>query len=164
MTRSTAEATDGRHDFDFLFGHWTVHNSRLPKPFDPEDVWEEFDAEMAARPLLGGLGNLDEMIMPGHMGATSAISLRLFDPGARHWYIFWADNAHGTLTVPVIGQFEGDRGEFYNHELLAGHAILTRFIWSHITPQSCRWEQAFSEDGGGTWRTNWVMEFVRKPA
>jgi hypothetical protein len=24
-----------------------------------------------------------------------------------------------------------------------------------------RWEQAFSEDGGETWETNWVMDFAR---
>jgi hypothetical protein len=30
-----------------------------------------------------------------------------------------------------------------------------------ITPTTCRWEQAFSTDGGATWETNWIAEFTR---
>src|SRR5262249_13836319 len=31
-----------------------------------------------------------------------------------------------------------------------------------ITPNSSRFEQAFSDDGGKTWETNWVMTFTRE--
>ena len=37
----------------------------------------------------------------------------------------------------------------------------TRFIWSHITPTSARWEQAFSTDDGASWDVNWRMDFRR---
>jgi hypothetical protein len=30
-----------------------------------------------------------------------------------------------------------------------------------MTPTTCRWEQAFSDDGGKTWEVNWIMEFRR---
>ena len=53
-------------------------------------------------------------------------------------------------------------GEFHSHELWEGRGIFVRNVWSDITPTSCRWEQAFSDDGGGTWETNWMMEFMRK--
>lgn len=33
---------------------------------------------------------------------------------------------------------------------------------SDITTTSCHWEQAFSEDGGSTWETNWMMELNRQ--
>ena len=33
--------------------------------------------------------------------------------------------------------------------------------WSGITTPTPRWEQAFSDDDGATWETNWVMEFTR---
>lgn len=30
-----------------------------------------------------------------------------------------------------------------------------------ITPNSSQFEQSFSDDGGKTWETNWVMTFRR---
>ena len=36
-----------------------------------------------------------------------------------------------------------------------------RFVWSHISADSARWEQAISSDDGETWNTNWTMEFER---
>ncbi len=58
--------------------------------------------------------------------------------------------------MPVIGEFRNGRGEFYDQETFNGRAILVRNVWSDITPTSCRFEQAFSDDGGRTWKTNWV--------
>jgi hypothetical protein len=29
---------------------------------------------------------------------------------------------------------------------------------------AARWEQAFSDDGGATWETNWTMDFARVAA
>ena len=39
--------------------------------------------------------------------------------------------------------------------------ILVRFLWSDITPTTCRWEQAFSVDDSATWEVNWIMESTR---
>jgi hypothetical protein len=72
-------------------------------------------------------------------------------------------NANGTLDKPVVGSFHDGRGEFYNEDTFERRSIFVRFIWSDITPTSCRWEQAFSADGGKTWETNWIMEFTREP-
>ena len=36
--------------------------------------------------------------------------------------------------------------------------------WSGVTTPTPRWEQAFSEDAGTTWETNWVMDFKRQEA
>jgi len=62
----------------------------------------------------------------------------------------------------MIGGFVQGRGEFYDQELFEGRAIFCRFIWSGITETACRWEQAFSADGGISWETNWIMEFTRQ--
>jgi hypothetical protein len=39
--------------------------------------------------------------------------------------------------------------------------IFNRFIWTMHGPDSCRWEPAYSVDGGRSWETNWTMEFTR---
>jgi hypothetical protein len=61
----------------------------------------------------------------------------------------------------MIGKFEDGRGEFYAHEVFENRHVYSRFIWSEITEASCRWEQAFSIDGGKTWETNWIADFTR---
>ena len=44
---------------------------------------------------------------------------------------------------------------------LRGRPIVVRFRWSRTTTLAPRWEQAFWDDGGLTWETNWVMELRR---
>jgi hypothetical protein len=51
-----------------------------------------------------------------------------------------------TLIVLTIGEFRDGRGEFYDRELFNGRTILVRSVWCDITPDSCRFEQAFSDD------------------
>jgi hypothetical protein len=41
--------------------------------------------------------------------------------------------------------------------------IYIRFLWMHDSENTARWEQAFSDDGGKTWETNWIMEKERVP-
>jgi hypothetical protein len=55
-------------------------------------------------------------------------------------------------------------GVFYADDRLDGRAIQVRFIWRPNPGGHPRWEQAFSDDGGNTWETNWTMDFHRKVA
>ena len=60
----------------------------------------------------------------------------------------------------MFGAFSGDTGVFEGEDTFEGRPILVRFIWSRTTSGKPRWEQAFSEDGGETWETNWIMDFT----
>ncbi|MGH2532792.1 MAG: hypothetical protein ACRDJW_10875 [Thermomicrobiales bacterium] len=166
MTTVTAQpptevVQDGRADFDFYIGTWTVHNRRLRERLKGSNDWEEFEGVSVARSILGGLGNADEITLDRASGVLHGTTLRLFDPSSRQWSLYWADSVSGVLQPPMIGSFENGRGEFYSQEPFEGRAIFSRFIWSNITPTTCRWEQAFSADGGKTWETNWIMESTR---
>jgi len=152
---------DGQRDFDFLIGTWRIHNRRLRERLKGSTTWDEFEATGVARPLFGGRGNVDEYEAVGPAGPISGVTLRLYDPKAQQWSLYWANGSTGTLEKPMIGSFRDGRGEFYDQETFEGRSIFVRFIWSDITPTSCRWAQAFSEDGGKTWETNWEMEFTR---
>jgi hypothetical protein len=152
---------DGRNDFDFLIGTWKVHHRTLKKRLNGSTEWEEFDGDTVDRKILNGLGNMDENLIHSKKGPVHAISLRLFNPVSKEWSIHWSTDVTGTLDVPMIGGFQDGRGEFYSQEIFEGRHIYSRFIWSKITANSCQWEQAFSEDGGKTWETNWIMEFER---
>jgi hypothetical protein len=63
---------------------------------------------------------------------------------------------------PVRGRFANGFGTFLGETRFADKPVRVRLSWSHITPTSARWEQAYSSDEGRTWETNWVMEFRRQ--
>jgi len=154
---------DHQKDFDFFMGTWNVHNKKLKERLKRCTSWDEFQATVTARPVWEGLANTDEFFAPeGPAGPMRGMTLRLFNPKSKQWSLYWANSANGTLETPLIGGFENGRGEFYDQEMFEGRSIYVRFIWSEITQNSCRWEQAFSEDGGKNWETNWIMEFTRK--
>ncbi len=152
---------DGRNDFDFLIGTWKVHHRRLKERLKESSEWEEFEGDTVDRKILNGLGNMDENIIYRETGPIHAVTMRLFDPQAQEWSLYWATGISGILEVPMIGGFKHGLGEFYSQEVFEGRHIFSRFIWSEITTTSCKWEQAFSADGGKTWETNWVMDFER---
>jgi hypothetical protein len=58
------------------------------------------------------------------------------------------------MTAPMVGRFVHRLGQFYDHEEFQGRIIMARNGFSATTPNSSRFEQAFSEDAGKTWETN----------
>jgi len=153
--------SDGRADFDFLMGAWTVTHRRLRERLKGSDSWEDFDGTMVCRKILGGLGNIEESQFTRQTGGLQGIALRLFDLETGLWRIYWADGSHGVLDVPMVGKFDGGRGEFFAQDIFGGRSIFVRFLWTVDSPTACLWEQAFSADGGQTWETNWTMAFTR---
>lgn len=149
-------------DFDFLFGRWSVRHRRLRERLVGDSRWDGFGGSVDARPLLGGHGNIDESLIDLPSGPYRAATLRAFDAASDRWAIWWLDGRYPhRLDVPMIGSFAGGLGTFLADDTLDGRPIRVRFLWSDIAARSCRWQQAFSADGGGTWETNWVMDFSR---
>jgi hypothetical protein len=152
---------DGQHDFDFEIGTWKTHLSRLAHPLTGSTTWTEMDGTTWVRKVWDGRANLAELEADGPTGHIEVLSLRLYDPKARQWSLNTANVRGGTLSVPTIGEFKNGRGEFYDQEPFNGRNILVRNVWSDITPNSCRFEQAFSDDGGKTWEMNWIAVDTR---
>lgn len=154
----------GEHDFDFLFGRWHIDNHRLADATVDTSEWLTFAASSEERPILGGLGNIEEYAAPDFpaRGAFRAMALRLFEPDTGLWRIWWMSTAQpGMLQTPVVGRFVDGRGLFESDELIANRSVKVRFTWTYTNASSARWEQAFSFDAGSSWQPNWIMEFSR---
>jgi hypothetical protein len=147
---------DGQHDFDFEIGTWKTHLRRLVHPLTGSTTWVEYEGTSVVRRVWNGRANLVELVADGATGHFEGLNLRLYNPESHQWSLNFANSNSGTLSQPTIGEFNNGRGEFFDQETLNGRAILVRFVISDITPNSCRFEQAFSEDGGKTWEVNWI--------
>ena len=158
---AAAQSPSGEHDFDFEIGTWKTHLRRLEHPLTGSTTWVEYEGTTAVRKVWNGRANLVELDVDGAAGRIQALSLRLYNPQSRQWSLNFASSSTGTLSQPAIGEFKDGRGEFFDQEALNGRAILVRFVISVITPDSCRFEQSFSEDGGKTWEVNWIATDTR---
>jgi hypothetical protein len=152
---------DGQHDFDFEIGTWKTHLRRLVHPLTHSTTWIEYDGTTLVRKVWNGRANLVELAADGHGNHFEGLSLRLYDSESRQWSLNFAGSSGGGLSQPTIGEFQDGRGVFFDQETLNGRAILVRFVISDITPTSCHFEQAFSEDGGKTWEVNWIATDTR---
>lgn len=156
----TITTMTGLNDFDFFIGNWRVHHRRLTERLAHADDWEEFEGTSTVEKILGGLGNMDENVIELPGGTYRAATIRTYDPAKQVWTIWWIDSCNpGHLDPPVIGRFQNAVGTFYADDQFKGRPIRVRYLWEQSS--SPHWEQAFSNDGGKTWETNWIMDFTR---
>jgi len=154
--KDSSTIRNGQHDFDFEIGNWRTHLSRLVNPLTGSKQWVQYEGTTVVRKVLNGKANLVELTVDGPAGHIEGLSLRLYNPQTGQWSLNFSNMKQGTLATPTIGEFKNGRGEFYCQETLNGRAILVRFVISGITADACRFEQAFSADGGRSWEVNWV--------
>jgi hypothetical protein len=113
------------------------------------------------RKIWEGRANLVELDVTGPSGHIEALSLRLYNPESRQWSLNFSSVRGGTLGQPNVGEFKNGRGEFIDQENFNDRAILVRFIITQPAPDTCHFEQFFSDDEGKTWELNWVATDTR---
>jgi hypothetical protein len=152
---------DGQHDFDFAIGKWRTHLSRLRHPLTGSNEWLEYEGSSVVRKVWDGRASLEEFEALGASAHIEGLVLSLYNPESHQWNQNWATSSEGTLGEPMVGKFNNGRGEFFDEEAFQGRMVYVRWVWSEITPKSCRFEQSFSADGGKTWEVNWVNVYTR---
>ena len=145
-----------------MHGDWRVEHNRLRQRLAGCTEWDRSEGAASCRPVLDGVGNVDEITVP----AIDAIgmTLRLFDPRTDLWSLHWASTTAPRLDPPLTGRFIDGVGTFHGTDVHEGIPIRIRFVWDEITPTTARWTQAFSSDDGATWEPNWTMHFRRSPS
>lgn len=152
---------DGQRDFDWEIGTWKTHLKRLQRPLTGSTSWVELEGTTVVRKVWDGRANLVELDVRNPSGRIEALSLRLYNPESHQWSLNFSNSASGTLAAPAIGEFKNGRGEFYNQDTLNGRSIFVRFVIECASADSCRFEQAFSADGGKSWEINWIATDTR---
>ena len=154
--QSAGKEADGQHDFDWDIGTWKTHQKRLLHPLTGSTTWVEYHGTDVVRKIWDG-ANVGEITADGPAGHLELFTVRLYNPETHEWSVYFTNSTSGALSPPAVGAFKNGRGEFYDQETYNGRTILLRFSVADITANSCRFEQAFSPDGGRTWETNFIV-------
>lgn len=161
ISSTPAQPRDGQHDFDFEIGTWKTHLRRLVAPLSGSTAWVECDGTTTVSKVWGGRANLVELRAHCPSGEFEGLSLRLYNPVSHQWTLNFANRSDGVLGQPSIGEFKDGRGEFFDQESFKGRMVLVRFVISQLRPDSCSFQQAFSDDAGKTWEVNWIATDIR---
>lgn len=149
-------STDGQQDFDWELGSWRSDVRVLADPLSGSEEWLRFSGTSDVRPLMDGRANVVELDISGEAGRIEGLNVRLYEPQAERWSSTFVNMRDGLLTSSVYGGFDDGVGEFYGKDQLDGRPIEVRFLIFRLGPDKARFEQAFSDDGGATWETNWI--------
>lgn len=161
LSKLTAKERDGQNAFDWEFGDWNLKVKRLKDPLTGSTTWSELSGTVSQRRIWNGKANLAEVIAAGGSTQLEFLALRLYNPQTSQWALYFASSSDGALSVPMFGEFKNGVGEFYDQEMFKGRAILVRFTFPASTSRSGSSEQAFSNDGGKTWETNWINTYTK---
>ena len=155
------EDFSGVNDFDFLHGKWRVTHHRLSGRLAGATDWHIGYGIDIIKPAFNGLGNIGSFRRELDGESYEGVPIRLYNPIDGMWRIYWLDTADHRMEPPVVGRFENGTAEFIGDDILRGKPIQVRYRWKDITANSATWDQAYSEDDGGSWELNSVMEFQR---
>jgi hypothetical protein len=150
ILQETAAPRERQRDFDPFIGSWKYHLKRHLNPLTSSNTWVELDGTGVCYKIWDGRAKLDTIEVDGPTDHIEGLTLRMYTPQSRQWSLNFANSTDSTLRTPTVGEFENGRGEFYDQELFNGKIVFVRFVISDITPNSCHFKQAFSDDGGKT--------------
>jgi hypothetical protein len=157
-----ATPRDGAHDFDFNIGVWHTHIKRIADPLSDSGVSTEFNGTVTARKIWGGRAQLEEIEADRPDGHWEGLTLFLYNPQSRQWSQTFMDGKEAALNAPTIGSFKDGWGELFSQDTLNGKSIQVRGVWSEIKPDSHRYEESYSTDGGQSWHAAFIANLTRE--
>lgn len=161
QTKKLGAGRDGQHDFDFTLGTWKTHISRLQHPLPGSTTWFQLEGTKVALKVWGGRAVLEEIEADGPAGHWEAsLSFSIIHNPTR-----------GALISPTARMVRSASRRSVSSKMGAASSLTKKhsmgtatFVWSDITPNSHRFEQSFSDDGGKTWEPNFIAVLTREEA
>jgi hypothetical protein len=159
---ASAAVRDGSHDFEFNLGKWHTSIRRYADPFDAPGSFVKLEGTVSVRPVWNGRAFLEEIEADGPKGHLEGLTLFLYNPQSGQWSQNYANAAQGHFdSAPTIGSKHGDSIELYSQDTLDGRAILVRGTWADIRPDSHSYTEAYSDDGGKSWKPAFEAKLTR---
>ncbi|HTZ70803.1 MAG TPA: hypothetical protein VMB71_09160 [Acetobacteraceae bacterium] len=155
-------ATDGAHDFDFNFGTWHTHITRVLDPFSGGTHTLTLEGTVTVHKVWDGRAQLEEIEADGPRGHWEGLTLFLYNPVSQQWSQNYVDSKDGQITTPLVGAFKNGRGDLYATEEFNNKSVLIRGVWSNITPDAHHFEEDFSDDGGAHWMPAFIASLTRE--
>jgi hypothetical protein len=154
---------DGSHDFDWEVGVWSTHLRVQRQNADGTTAWVTYQGTSNVISIWNCRADMVQLEATAADGRhIEAINLRLYDPESHQWSLNFANAAVGVMTgPPTVGEFSHGIGTFMDQEPIGGREVLVRGVWSNITATSAHFVQSVSDDGGKTWKTNWIADDTR---
>jgi hypothetical protein len=161
----SVDPKDPQHAFDWDIGTWDIHMMRLAHPLTGSTSWNPMDGKTVNSKIWGGRANIAEVKSSGPTGELELLALRLYNPDTQQWTTSFATSKVGILNTPtgrpIVGTVGNGGLTFYDQEPYNGKTILVRFKIGPVSAESAESEQAFSDDAGKTWETNWINKYTR---
>jgi len=163
---ATTNPSAGRRAFDVLCGKWTGHHRTIRDNTDPDCTeWVEFEAEHVTSLVLEGGGQLDVLTAADGqpVPAFEALTLRLYDPEADTWSIYWLSSRApgGVIDPPVVGVARATGGTFECDDVVGGRPVRSASSGTGPIPLPV-YRQDFAAPGTSDWVTNWESVFTRR--
>ena len=151
--------SDQGHAFEFLLGNWSVRYQKLARPLSGSRRWIRFGGPSHVRPLWDGKGNIEDGYFDLAGDHRAHLALRLYDAGAHRWNLYLGSSAEISGS-PQAGAFDASGvGTFWGADTIGGKRVRVRQTWSRRDGHP-HFEQALSADGGRTWETNWIADYL----
>jgi len=140
--------------FDFWIGEWDV-NLRVKQE---DNSWKDDIKSIAKIYAINDGRAILELWNDQRPNGIKGFSLRYYNFELERWdlWLNWPNQNYSALSA-MSGNFRHGRGEFWGGK----GDTLSVYTFSDISPYALRWDDAFTHDGGKTWRNNWIMEFTR---
>jgi len=120
------------------------------------------EGTVTVRPVWDGRALLEEIEADGPRGHWEGMTLFLYNPQSGQWSQNYANAAQGRFdSAPTIGTRRGSDIELYSQDTFEGRSILVRGLWSDIRPDSHNYTEAYSDDGGRTWKPAFEAHLTR---
>jgi hypothetical protein len=150
------------HAFDYQFGLWRVHVSRLLDPGDASPRWVQYDGTHVVTPLLDGSANIGVLEISGPAGRVEGLQLRTYDPSTGQWKLSFASGSDGKVQPPSVGSFQNDQGVFLDGTRIGGRQARVRAVTTRLTETTYRDVISYSTDARA-WHPMWIASYARIP-